>query len=281
MSFLDIPNGKTRDAVVADYLATKKRIKDRNLNEKAKDLGRQRELVELFEPVIKSTEKSTEAITKEITPLQDEIRALAVKQEKDEDVAPKQASASMLAGLDSVQRFYYMLDKRQLDGYFGIQRTDDGGYTMGNKMIGVDKKSNIFVDGVKYRRSPGLWSLIMMKVPDEDSYTDDDLDVYRDLVKHTNAMEYPANVTANSRPKSTYKWRMIFDTFSGSGIVQFLPADIKGMKTKLSLLLGEFAAGNTSSTRNEIVSLLDELMRRGGITRKEYNHINVYLSQCL
>ena len=59
MSFLDIPSGKRRDVVVASYLATVNRIKERNLNEKAKDLGRQRELVEMFEPVIKYTEKST------------------------------------------------------------------------------------------------------------------------------------------------------------------------------------------------------------------------------
>ena len=42
MSFLDIPNGKKRDAVVTDYLATVNRIKQRNLNDKAKDLGRHR-----------------------------------------------------------------------------------------------------------------------------------------------------------------------------------------------------------------------------------------------
>ena len=280
MSFLDIKNPAKRDAVVADYLTTVKNIKQRNLNERTKDLGRQRELVELFEPVIKSTEKSTEAITKEIAPLQEEIRTLKVKQE-DEDVAKQEKkTASMLAGLDSVQRFHYLLDKGQLDSYFAIQRTDDGRYIMGDKMIEVDKKSNIYVDEIKYRRSPGLWSLVMMKVPSRDSYTSDDLDVYRDLVKHTNVMEYPANVTTNSRPRSTYKWRIIFDTFSGSGI-EFLPGDIKGMKTKLSLLLGEFAAGNTSSTRNEIVCLLDELLRRSKLTRQEYNRINTYLSQCL
>ena len=57
--------------------------------------------------MIKSTEKSTETITKEIAPLQEEINALKVKQEeKDEDVVPKQEekAASILAGLNSVER---------------------------------------------------------------------------------------------------------------------------------------------------------------------------------
>ena len=45
---------------------------------------------------------------------------------------------------------------------------------------------------------------------------------------------------------------------SGEGIVQFLPGDIKGMTTKLNLLLAEFV--NRSSTWNEIVYILDELL---------------------
>ena len=45
----------------------------------------------------------------------------------------------------------------------------------------------------------------------------------------------------------------------GDGI-QFLPGDIKGLETKLNCLLGKYRAGNRSSlTRNQIVSILDDL----------------------
>ena len=63
---------------------------------------------------------------------------------------------------------------------------------------------------------------------------------------------------------------------SASGI-QFLPGDIKGLETKLNLLLAEFRAGNTS-TRNQIVFILDELLRRKQMSRKEYTEINNYVS---
>ena len=64
----------------------------------------------------------------------------------------------------------------------------------------------------------------------------------------------------------------------GNGVVQFLPGDIKGLETKLNYLLGEYRAGNRSSyTRNEIVSILDELLRRKRISRKEYQDINTFL----
>ena len=66
----------------------------------------------------------------------------------------------------------------------------------------------------------------------------------------------------------------------GTGI-QFLPGDIKGLNTKLNLLLAEFAAGNRSSTRNQIVGILDELKRRKRISRKDYTDINSFLAKTL
>ena len=63
----------------------------------------------------------------------------------------------------------------------------------------------------------------------------------------------------------------------GDGI-QFLPDDIKGLETKLNYFLGEYRAGNRSSlTRNQIVSILDELLRRKRISRKECREINTFL----
>ena len=74
MSFLDITDAKKRDAIVADYLATMKHIQQRNLNEKAQDLAHSDELKEVFHPVIESTKKSAEAITKKLEPLAEEMK---------------------------------------------------------------------------------------------------------------------------------------------------------------------------------------------------------------
>ena len=76
MSFLNIKDPKKRDAVVADYLATVKRLQQRNLNEKAQDLARDENLKEMFNPVVQSTAKSTEAITKVLIPLREEVKHL-------------------------------------------------------------------------------------------------------------------------------------------------------------------------------------------------------------
>ena len=76
MSFLDNKDPKKRDAIVSDYLATMKRLQQKNLNEKAQDLTRHDDIERALKSVVRSTGKSTEAITKEPIPIKDEIKAL-------------------------------------------------------------------------------------------------------------------------------------------------------------------------------------------------------------
>ena len=300
MSFFNIKDPKKRDAVVADYLATVKRIRQRNLNEKAQDLARDEDLKELFNPVVQSTEKSTEAITRELAPLREEVKHLnenLIKREKlddhvDDDDTMLTSSSSSTTDHNVVEHYLTTIRNNLLDKYFAVQRMDDGRYVMGDKEVMVDKESNIHVDGVVYKGTSGLWALVMLAKPKYAEYTGDDFSRYGDLVKQTNVMHHPQNVTARSRPSSTWKWKHILlpthqsikkeeEEYTDGDGIQFLPADIKGMTSKLYLLLAEFAAGNRSSTRNEIVFILDELLRRKKISRKEYTDINSYLSRCL
>ena len=76
MSFLNITDLKKRDSIVADYLATVKRLQHKDINERAQDLARQDDLNPMFEPVIESTGKSTGAITKELVPIREEMKTL-------------------------------------------------------------------------------------------------------------------------------------------------------------------------------------------------------------
>ena len=59
----------------------------------------------------------------------------------------------------------------------------------------------------------------------------------------------------------------------GHGRVIYLPGTIEGLQDKLSVLLGEYQAGNTT-TRNEIVAILDRLRERDAISEKEYMDYN-------
>ena len=76
MSFINIKDPKKRDAIVAEYLATVKRLQNRDITERTQDLTRTEEINRVLEPVVRSTAKSTEAITKELIPIREEIHVL-------------------------------------------------------------------------------------------------------------------------------------------------------------------------------------------------------------
>ena len=64
-------------------------------------------------------------------------------------------------------------------------------------------------------------------------------------------------------------------TKEGKGIT-FLPSDIKSLQHHLKLLLGEFKAGNRA-TRNEIVSIVDNLLERNKISKIDAKDISNFL----
>ena len=64
MSVLNITDPKKRDTIVKEHLGTIRRIKHRNLQERAHDFVNHGMLEESLAPAIRSTAKSTEAITK-------------------------------------------------------------------------------------------------------------------------------------------------------------------------------------------------------------------------
>ena len=294
MSFLNIEDPKKRDAIVAEYLATVKRIQNRNFQDRAKDFAYKEGIEQSLKPVIQATATSTDAITKELIPIKEGITNLNMKLEKrkrkkeeddeeEEEVQSKDAKEAEEVNI--LEEIWEQVSDDKLDAYFGIIQTTDGSYRMGSRRIYVEG-NDILVDGTRYIGTRGLWSLIMFKKPQEESYTEHDLHKYRELVEQTDAMNSPNNVRANSRVETTYKWRNIFSQFTsssqqhgGDGIVEFLPGNIKGLQTKLGYLLGEYRAGNKSATRNQIVAIADELLRRKHLSRNECREINNLIQQ--
>ena len=150
MSFLNIEDPKKRDAIVADYLAMVKRLQQRNLNEKAQDLAKNDELNEMFNPVVESTKKSTEAITNELMPLQEEMKTL--NERLLHQVPPKhQSIKGNSSNLNALEYYLTEYNNAKIDKYFGIEHLDDNKYMMGDKELTVDGNSNIHVDGIGYK----------------------------------------------------------------------------------------------------------------------------------
>ena len=160
---------------------------------------------------------------------------------------------------------------------------------------------NIIVGDVTYEGTEGLWSLIMDTKPKTAEFTNRDVDQYKELLKQTGVIFEPHNAGSKRRPRSSTKWKRTIeplimedrdffaDSKHGEGIcghrdqhqpdkqIAFLPGDVPGLQTKMKLLLAEFLAGN-HTTRNELVRVLDELKRRGKISKNDYATTNSLLA---
>ena len=268
MAFIDIKDPIKREETVRDYIKTIKEIRARSENEKVRGISQRQDIAKVFQPVVQATEKSAKEITSELKNLKAEVK------EEPKELRPTHNAA---------EYFLNNFSKSKLDQYFGIYKEDDV-YRMGNKEIVVDDKNNIHVDngGASFKGTKGLWRLIMYKTPD--NFEDKDFEDYEDLLERTNALEMPHITAAANKPKNTAKWRFFKengiveggetdkDDKDGTGI-EFLPGDINGLIEQLHLLLAESRAGNKSSTRNQIVAILDQLLKRNYLNQEEYNAI--------
>ena len=302
MSFLNINDPRKRDAIVSEYLATIKRIKNRNLEERARDFAHHEAVEQSLEPVVRSTAASTQAITNELLPIKEGISALNSKlqpsKQESEPTIPSEVKTEPKKEEEEVEEveeegreeqpeeniFEQLIESApadKIDEYFGIVETEDDRYKMGNKTVELHG-NDITIEGTHYKGTPGLWTLIMFKKPNEELYTTEDMATYEKMVRQTNLITSPNNLRPNSRINSTYKMREIFKKFTevqqGHGI-DFLPSDIKSLQTKLCYLLGEFRAGNTAATRNEIVAIADNLLKRKHISSAKYKTINDSIQQ--
>ena len=276
MSFIDIKDPKKRDKIVADYIATIRRIQQRGEDEKSVGLAKQAELTQTFNPIIQATKDSTKIITDHLNPIHDELKNVSENMKPVERIIRRKRTWTDGSDINALD-FYLNSNKNHLDKYFGIRKDEDGKLFLGDKEVFVDDNSNIIVDGQTYHATSGLWSLIMLASPT--FYTDNDLEVFKELSAQTNLMMNPGSVGKGGRPNSTAKRRLLEDLHPQEGLgIVYLPGDIKGLTEKLNLLLAEFRAGNIT-TRNEIVSIIDELLRRKRMSRKEYTEINNYLQK--
>ena len=74
MSFMSIKDPEERDAKIADYLATVKRLQKRNLEERSDLIDRQRDLEETYEPIVANNEKMVQEVIEDLIPIKEELK---------------------------------------------------------------------------------------------------------------------------------------------------------------------------------------------------------------
>ena len=287
MSFLKITDPKKREAMIRDYIETRKRIKDNLIAEKVGKMETQTELSKLFKPITETQKTTTKKITEGLKPIREGIENLP--QAITFPAYPSiQASEKPLEGEDTqyiggVAEKYLrkFATKGEADTTYGLYDRH-GKFYIGNKPV-VIIDNNIVVDDEEYEGTPGLWELIVSKEPDKIKYNKEDLENYAGLIVKTNAL-YQGNNPNNPRPKSSkgQKWNNILKPIwtamkqdpgtTGDGLV-VLSGDPNTLLERLDLLLESQKAGHTG-VRNELVSICDELKRQGVINANEYKKLN-------
>ena len=66
MSFISIKNPEQRDQIVQDYINTRKELRAKAENDKARGMVQQIQLEKTYTPLIKATQESTSKITQEL-----------------------------------------------------------------------------------------------------------------------------------------------------------------------------------------------------------------------
>jgi hypothetical protein len=192
-----------------------------------------------------------------------------------------------------------MTGQNTTDTVFGIHTKE--GQQPGTFYIGT-KPVQIAGNDLKYEGTEGLWNLIMNREIEDESFTDDDWDNYKDILATTKAIQKENDPT---RPKSNKsdKWKTVLAPIwneinnkkpkKGSGLAKkpagvaskqttnsniiFLPSNPTALFDRLELLLASKQAGNTG-VRNELVAICDELKRMGQLTDIEYKDLNVIIN---
>ena len=248
-----------------------------------------REITEGLKPIREGIEKLPEAIVFPTTqPLGQESEEKKEEEKKEEKEEEKQVRSPESLG-ETAYNYLHGKEPYPRDITFGINLGRDGLYHMGaiksqktgeyigNRKVLTIAYNNIFVDGEKFRGTPGLWELIMEDNPK--NYTKEDLNNYGNLLVKTNALHQDFN-PKNPYPRASksYKWQNILSTiwaakgYKGSGVV-VIPSDPNALLERLDLLLASQKAGHTG-VRNELVSICDELKRQGVLDTKGYKNLN-------
>ena len=252
MSFLNIKDKRKREATIQDFLATKERIKKRNLDERSDFNDHQQHLEQEYEPIVASNKEMAEKITDQLIPIKKDLDhlnsliarpKLIAKRKDDFKVGGKRKAESSSddeeadESLDVIKeehtfgrnstkfiKFYKdeNIRKSKIDTTFGIR--DEGGiWKIGNKRVTLTPDDDMVVGDETYKGTIGFWSLVVLKSPH--SYTTDDLNRYKELLHETSAMHQEYDPLSHHPRANRYKkWKNILSPiwkeFQWKGVVE-------------------------------------------------------------
>ena len=296
MSFYKITDPKERRRMFEKLSETRKNVQEQFLEDKIGKIESSQSLKKFFKPITESQRELTKEIKEQLTPIRDKVltlptQALAIQpagplDPEHRSAAPPLETHEELMNVGPIAAEYLekFIDPEEVDKTFGIYLDKDGTWKIGNEKVELDG-NDLIIGRTKYEGTRGLWELIVSNEPSEQNYDDGDLATYSEIMLNTNAIRRDNDPT-NPRPKSSRSWKwtnVVKDiwynrnTYEGQGTKTIvIPSDPNALLERLNLLMASREAGNTG-TRNELVSICDELLRQRVISKNQYKNIMLRL----
>ena len=275
--FKKIQDTNKRDEIVREMNERRKKIYQDSLNENIFDANLQTDLSKLYKPLIESNEKM--------------IMSIADKERSNEKVQNELESTSFeepnnLGDISS--SFLKKYNTRFLNDVrrnFEISKIRDK-MVFGKMEVEVDG-NDIIVGGERYKGTSDLLELMTESDP-PDKWSDvnnEDLQNYSKIIFNTGTI-YPESNPNKPKASRSEKYRKIikplWDKFKsetkgkkGYGVI-ILPSDPDALVQRFALSVAAWHAGNKGS-RNEAVSICDELLRQNRINKDEYKSMIGYI----
>ena len=271
MSFLKITDPKKRDLMVAEFLKTKKNIQRNQLVERLGEQHAMAGFTRQFKPITDVQKDISQNILSEIKNLP---KAIDFPREYKEYTPAIEGDVPEMIG-PIAKSYLRKFASKDADKVYGIY-DNKGKFYIGDTRVGIIG-DNIIVGEKEYQGTPGLWELIIMKLPQV--YDDEDYENYAEILVNTSALKR-GNVSGSRTPKASksWKWNNLLKPiwgerakYEGTGVV-IIPSDPNALLDRLDLLMASKGAGNTG-VRNEIVSICDELKRQNVLNVNAYKKL--------
>ena len=283
MSFLKITDPQKRDAIVNDFLKTKKNIQLSSLVDRVGDIESKRGYEKIFKPITESQKELKEEIQKKtvIPPIMEIPKQLAIEEYKSTNIVPH-GTIVKPTNLGPIATSYMskFANKDGVDKTFGIYNEGDK-FFIGNKEINFDN-NDLIIDGKTFKGTEGLWDLITSKDPSL-KFTDDDYKDYVDLLVFTNTMKQKNNPSSTKPKSSTSKkyQKLIKPIWDSQKEIDLEQSSITGsglndLIERFDLLMASKKSGH-SNVKDEMISILNKLLKEKVIDKKEHK---ILLSKC-
>ncbi|EZA62135.1 hypothetical protein X777_03742 [Ooceraea biroi] len=211
---------------------------------------------------------------------------LTPKREKKKKNVIRKGQKALRAHLGPLSRKYVEAvirgDDKDIDTVYGVYLDNDG-MKFGSIRFEIDHDDNILLDNVRYKGTPGLYKLIFKRHPDEDVFTNNDLQKYRSMLLVMNAYRRDHSARGQVKSNRGYKYKYIIAPLlpseptkkkkSGRGLPRTMTLndnaidyvhwdDPNELVDRLRLLDASRQAGNNSHD-NEMLSIIEELREAG------------------